>query len=223
MAATTIQGDLRVTGQVLASSLKGTGTGALTNNDLAPTADLARTKMAQDTLQPYPVRLTDLRVHDAFATVLPGTPSADDLGLDSGTLGTEAPHVTAGDLKAAGATTRYARFLAVLPVEYEAGETVTLNATAGMMTTVADNSCTVDFQVYQTDGETGVSADLVTTAATSINSLTFAEKAFAITSTALNPGDVLDIRVAIACNDAATVTAVEPVIGQITLKCDIRG
>jgi hypothetical protein len=63
----------------------------------------------------------------------------------------------------------------------------------------------------------------VSTAAMSINSLTFAERAFELTASGLAAGDVLDIRVSIACTDAATATAVIPSIAQIRLSLDIKG
>jgi len=221
--ASTIQGDLRVSGQVLAASIKTTGTGTLTAADLAAAADIAYTQLAQRTLQSYPVKLTDGRVWDAITTALPGTAANDDIGIDNGTFGTESAHLTTGDIKAAGATTRYARFQVAVPAEYEAGETVTLVISAAMKTTVADVSCTVDAEVYSLDGDTTVSADLCATAAQSINSLTYAEKSFSVTSTSLTAGMMLDIRIALICNDAATVTAVEPTISNIAIKCDTRG
>lgn len=172
----------------------------------------------------YPIPWTDLRVWDAFQTNLPGTAATDDLSIATGTFGTGVPYVSAGDLKAAGATTRYARFVFQLPPEYEAGQTVTLRFSAGMLTTVADTSCTVDAECYLDGRETVKSgSDLVTTAATSINSTTFANKDFTITPTALTPGDRLDIRIAITCTDAATVTAVTPAIGAIEMLLDIKG
>jgi hypothetical protein len=198
-------------------------TGTLTAADLSASAALARTQMAQDALQPYPVRLTDGRVWDAIQTNLPGTPATDDLAIDGDTFGTGSPHLTAGDLKAAGATTRYARYQMSLPAEYDDGETVTIRINAGVQTTVSDTTCTVDVECYESDGELGISADICATAATTINSLTFADVDFAITPTDLVAGDVLDVRIAIACNDGATVTAVEPSIGSIELLCDIRG
>jgi maleate cis-trans isomerase len=51
----------------------------------------------------------------------------------------------------------------------------------------------------------------------------FAAKSFTITSSGLVAGDVLDIRLTIAVNDAATVTAVTPTIAAIDLLCDIKG
>lgn len=181
------------------------------------------TALVQDNLSRFPVPWDSLRVWDAFATNLPGTAAADDLALVGGTFGTAPPMVQAGDLKAAGATDRYARFQVILPECYVAGETVNLILSAGMKTTVADVSCTVDVEAYLLDKVSGISADLCATAAQSINSLTFADKSFTITPTTLEPGDVLDVRVKISCNDAATATAVTPTIAGLDLACDIKG
>ena len=222
MATTTIPTDVRITGNITATSIS-SDTASITNGMCSPSMELSRTKLGQDTNQPFEIPLTDLRVHDAVQTVLPGTPATDDLGLDSGTFGTQAIHVTAGDLKAAGATTRYARCTVQLPTEYDAASTVTLRVTAKMETTVSDTTCTIDAEAYEVAGDLTVGADLVTTAATSMNSLTSADYNFALTETGLLAGDRLDVRFAIACNDAATGTAVEPVISSIKLICDIKG
>lgn len=179
--------------------------------------------LRQEQLQRFPVPLTSFRTWDAAATNLPGTAATDDLGLINGTWGTHPLKIQAGDLKAAGSTTRYARCEACLPECYEAAESVSVIISAGMVTTIADNACTVDIEVYKRDKIGGISADLCATAAQSINNISFADKSFVITSGSLNPGDVLDIRVAITCNDAATATAVVPTIGGFDLACDIKG
>lgn len=171
----------------------------------------------------FPIPWANLRVWDAYGTNLPATAASDDLGLVGGTFGTAPPMVQAGDLKAAGATTRYARVQVIVPECYVAQETLSVVISAGMKTTVADVSCTVDVEAYRTDKISGISADLCSTAAQSINSLTFASKTFTITPTTLSAGDVLDVRIAIACNDAATVTAVTPTIAGLDLVCDIKG
>ena len=202
--------DVRISGTL---SLKETGVSAQTRASI----------LKQDALAIFPVRLTGLRVWDAIHTNLPGTAATDDLALIGTTFGTTAPVVSAGDCKALGATSRYARFMTELPECYEAGETVTLSLSAGMVTTVASSSCTVDVECYKIDKITGISSDLCTTAATTINSLVFAAKSFTITSSALTAGDVLDIRLTIAVNDAATGTAVTPTIAGIDLLCDIKG
>lgn len=183
----------------------------------------SRSNLTQDNLVRTPVDLERFRVWDAYQTAL-GTPATDDLGIGTGTFGTGLPYLSAGDLKAAGATTRRARCLVQLPPEYVAGQTVQLWLYAGMLTTVADVSCTVDVEVYKSAQDTlKTGSDLVVTAATTINSLTFGAKAFDLTATSLSAGDWLDIRVSIACNDAATVTAVTPAIAHAELVLDIKG
>lgn len=197
------------------------GSVSVPNNGIA--AQTRDTILVQDPSIRFPVNLTTLRIWDAFHTNLPGTAATDDLALIGGTFGTAPPLIQAGDLKAAGATTRYARFSFTLPECYDEGETVTLILSAGMKTTIADTSCTVDVECYRHDKISGISADLCATASQSINSLTFADKSFTITPTSLEKGDVLDIRIAIACNDAATATAVTPTIANIDFAIDIKG
>jgi hypothetical protein len=198
---------------------------SVTNAAISATAAIARTKLAQDSLKPYTIDFTACRVHDAIQTNLPGTAANDDLAIYSGTggFGTDGITLDAGDLKAAGATTRYARFKAHLPAEYVDGETVSIRVRSAVETTVADTSCTVDIEAYRPDGSGGLSADLCTTAATSMNSTTAAAYDFTITPTTLVAGDCLDCRIAIACNDAATATEVRPSIYAIQLLCDVKG
>lgn len=198
-------------------------TGAVTVKDTGVSAQTRASILKQDANAIFPVMLTSLRVWDAFHTVLPGTPANDDLGLVGGTFATAPPTISAGDLKAAGATTRYARFQVQLPECYDSGETLKLSIYAGMVTTVADTSCTVDVQCYKIDKAAGIGSDLCATAAISINSLVLAAKEFTITASGLVAGDVFDVRIAIACTDAATATAVTPTIAAIDLVCDIKG
>ena len=67
-----------------------------------------------------------------------------------------------------------------------------------------------------------IATNLPATAATTINSLTFANKDFTITSSSLAAGDILDVRIAIAITDSATGTAVIGEIGAIEFLLDIR-
>ena len=198
-------------------------TGTIIANDTSISAQTRNTILKQDANAIFPVPLTSLRVWDAYHTVLPGTAATDDLALIGGTFATAPPTVSAGDCKALGATTRYARFQVQLPECYDAGQTVTLSISAGMATTVADVTCTIDVQVYKLDKLTGISADLCATAAQTMNSLVFGAKSFVITPSGLVAGDVFDVRIAIACNDGATVTAVTPTIAAIDLLADIKG
>lgn len=194
---------------------------------IKPTAGLGvpldRTYLQEDPLQPFPVPFTDFRVHDALQTTLPGTSASDDLGLYGGTFGTSQPLIRTYDVKAAGSVTLRARALIRLPAEYVAAESVKLRLAAGMVTTVADTTATVDVEAFRVGKDNSLGSDICATSATSINSLTFADKDFTITAASLNPGDVLDVRITVAVNDAASGTAVIAAIAGVDLLCDIKG
>lgn len=192
-------------------------------------AGIPRAALTQDDLKTYPIRLTDARVHDAIGTLLPATSASDDLGLKMGkatatTFGTDAPILQTYDVKAANSVTLYARFPNVpIPAEYVDGETVVLQLRCAMVTTVAGVSATVDVAAHEIGDDGTVGADICATSAQDINSLTPATKTFTLTPTNLAAGDLLDIRVAIATNDAATGTAVYAAIFWIKLACDVKG
>lgn len=196
---------------------------SLPGRSLSPTAEIAKTQLAQQTLQPTPIPFALCRVWDAMQTNAPGTPATDDLGLVTGTPGTDAPMLSAGDLKAAGATTRKTAFELSIPFDYEDGETCELRIVAGMETTVADTSATVDVEIFKPDGTGAVGSDLCTTAAQSINSLTPNNYDFTIDGSGIDPGDKLICIVSVAVNDAATGTAVTAAIYGMTVRCDTRG
>lgn len=183
-----------------------------------------RTSLAMDTSQILALPFHVWRQTAAVATVLAGTSSGSDLGYYTGTFGTAGSYIGTSDLKTAGATTRYARCLTVLPPYYAAGETVSVRFSAGMITHVADVSATLLVAAYEVArADRTLSANLYGGAAVSINSLTFAETSFALTSSSLLPGDMLDIRVAIAVNDAASGTAVIAAWSAGELLTSIRG
>lgn len=185
--------------------------------------DVVRSNLAKETGAIYPVPLTQGRVWDAMASLLPSAGAADDLGLIGGTFATGVPSLQTGDVKNTTGT-RYARYTLVLPPEYDAGTNVKIRLSAGMKTTVATVSCTADVEVYKSARDALITgSDLCTTAATSINSLTFADKDFTITASGLSPGDILDVRLAIIWNDAQAAVVVNGCIGSFELVCDIRG
>jgi hypothetical protein len=178
--------------------------------------------LMQKELQPFAVPWSAWRVWDALTNNPPSAGGTDDLALIGGTFGTNPPSIQTGDVKAAGAVTRYLRCQIPLPWEYESAESVTIRVHAGMLTTVAATSATVDIEAYRSTEENGISADLCTTSAQSINSLVFADKDFVITPTLLVPGNFLDIRMTIATSDGATGTAVIGCVGSVKLLCDVR-
>lgn len=207
----TIPGDLIVSGGI---RLNGTMTPPITKANILAMAEL----------QAFPIPLTDFRVWDAMQTPLPGTPATDDLALIGGTFGTATPSIRSEDLKALGAINKRARVLVQLPWEYVAGQSVTLRFKAGMITTIATPAATLDCEVYklQDDPDNAIGSDLVTTAATTMNSLVFTDIDFVINPTSLSPGDILDVRITAAVNDGATATAVIAGITSAKLLVDVR-
>jgi len=181
-----------------------------------------RTHLEQEAAAKYPIPWEAWRVHDAYQTAL-GTAATDDLGLIGGTFGTGVPSIQASDAKATTVTQR-ARAVLSLPPEYVTGQPVSIMFHAGMNTTISDGTATIDVEAYLSDKEGLVDgADKVSTSATTINSLTLADKTFSLSAGLLSPGDVLDVRVTIAITDSATGTAVIGWIGAAYLLCDIRG
>ena len=178
-----------------------------------------RSDLSQDVLAPFRVPFTDLRVWDAPTTLLPSAGASDDLGHIYNTFLTGAPSVETGDSKAAS-TTRKAYFAFRVPIEYDAGETITLRLKAGMKTTVSDTTATIDAQVVRDAAPT---VDICATAAQSINSLTGANKDFTLTPTNVVPGDLLHVVVTIAIVDGATGTAVIGQLTEISVLMDSKG
>lgn len=196
--------------------------GEIDNSHIATLAAIARTKLATETKK-INIPLELLRVHDAFQTNLPTTAASDDLGLIIGTFGTDAVVVQSSDGKAT-TITQYGRFSFRLPDNYVDGGTISVCAHAGMKTTISDTTATIDFQAYQKNDATGlVGSDLVTTSATTINSLTAAAKEFVITPTSIVNGDELDIRVTIAITDGATATAVIGRLMKLYMLVQVKG
>ena len=197
------------------------------NGDLRLTGGLYPKKSRDDILalsdlEPFVIPITSWRVWDAMQTNLPGTAATDDLALVGGTFGTASPTIQSVDFGGT-TTTAYARAVIALPWEYDDGQTVTLRFHAGMLTTIADASCTLDVVCYESDEEAGIGADICATAAQSINSTTFADIDFTITPTNLAAGDTLDVRITITGTDAGDAGAgITGTIGVAQLLCDVR-
>jgi len=208
--AGTIDGDVRIIGEVIADSYE-------LSDKVTRTSDIA-----QETLQKFVIPMTSFVVHDAPQTKLPGTAANDDLGLYGTTPGTDSMYMAAGDIGGA-ASTRYARCTFPVPQNYDSGQTVQIRVSCAVTTTVCDTSCTIDVECWESDKEAAVGADICATAATSMNSTTWANKDFTITATNLVAGDVLDIRLAIAYSDTGNLGVMIPSIGSVELLCDTRG
>lgn len=196
--------------------------GEIVNSNINAAAAIERAKLATESLK-HNITLEDVRIWDAFQTNLPTTAAADDLALIPGTWGTDAVVIQTSDSKNTTVTQR-ARFYFRLPENYVAGQALSIVGWAGMKTTVASSSATIDFEVYKKNDSTGlVGSDLVTTAATTINSLTATSKEFTIDPTGLVSGDELDCRVTIAITDVATATAVIGRIMKMYMLLSVKG
>ena len=199
--------------------------GSITSATISGNAEILHTQLRQRTLQTFPVNWSDYRVWDASHTNAVGTAASDDLAVTTAALTGSGATIllSAGDCKNLGATTRRVAFFVPVPPNYDDGETIQIRVRTKMETTVASTSCTVDLEAFVVGTGTTVGSDLITTAATDMNSLTAANKDFTIDASSVNPGDVLQCRLSVAVNDTGTGTAVTPVIISVALLCDTRG
>ena len=160
-----------------------------------------------------------------FLLELWGTPATNTLKYVPGTHGTNAPSLQTDNFQNNHAAASYvARGEIQIPWEYIAAGSVTLRLHAGMLTTVASVACTLDLEVYKSDEDSTSTGDLVpsTTTAQDMNSDSFADFDFALTSTTLSPGDLLDVEITVSADDDGDAGAMTACIGSVQLLCDVR-
>ena len=192
----------------------------------ATTEEIPRTQLTQTQLATYTIPMHQIKTWDNRAVNLPAAAANDDMGLITGTFGTNVPVLQSEDFQGIALACKYCAFQFALPPEYDAGQTVTLRLRCAMITTVADDAATIDVECFESDRDgvaAGTPTDICTTGAQSMNSLTPADIDFTITPTALAPGDLLDIRLTFAGNDTVGAGASVSQISQIEMLCDIRG
>ena len=164
----------------------------------------------------YKLPMDDARVHDSIDDVLPATAAADDMAIITGTPGTDAPTLQGVDF---GGTTSDEKcaFEFIIPPEYRAGSAITVRCKAGILTTVADDSLTLDCECWKDAGDGTVGDDICATAAQDANSLTMANLDFTITPTGVVPGDRLIIRLSFAGTDAGNLGVMIPEIQNVAV------
>ena len=172
------------------------------------------------TAQEQNIQLTEMKVHDAMSTVLPAAAANDDMGLITGTPGTDGPTLQGVDFGGTSSDEKTS-FEYVLPLGYKAGGTITLRLRGAVLTTLSDDTCTIDAEVWLADEDGAVGSDICATAAQSINSLTIADKDFTITPTGLVPGDKLIIRLAFICTDAGDLGVMIPELSKVSILADL--
>ncbi len=196
----------------------GNRTFAMTDN---ATGLITRASMLQEDLAIYNVPFTEFR-KAADNTLLPTASDATSMAHVVGTFGTSSPMLTS-TAGAGASTSETARVSLVLPVEYVAGETVTLRVHC-RSSDLAVTSSTIDAEAHESDTEGGVSAALIAASPESINSASWVNKDFTINPTALVAGDILDILLTAAINDGGGGGDGAIIqIGAVQLLLDIKG
>ncbi len=198
--------------------------GPLNVGGVTTTSNLwTRDQLVQNNLFVYPIPFENWRIWNANQSTIPNPSASDDIGYYGGTFASASPSLQTYDVKTVGATNLYARTTVILPAEYVAGESVTLRFHAGALGAVADTTMTLDVQAFLSDDEAGIGSDLYTGAAWDINNTTMADKDYSLSPGTLSPGDILDIRINIAPNDASGGSSVAGIIGKASLLCDVKG
>lgn len=165
------------------------------------------------------IPLTSFMTHDSLAVRLPAAAATDDLGLVYGSVGTDGPTLQGVDFGATASDEEGAMEF-VIPQSYKAGDTFTVRIRGGMLTTVSDTTATVDLAVHLCDEDGAVGSDLVTTAATTINSLTKADVDFVVTPTTLLPGSKIIIHVKVAGADTTNAGVMIIEISKVSIIAD---
>ncbi len=176
--------------------------------------------LPEQALDPVQIPVQDFKKPD-LVTPLPAAGDGTTLGLVAGTHGTNGPSLQGKDATGLTATTTdVGRILLPLPADYVDGGDVKIRCHAGMLTTVADTSATLDCQAYETDEEAGIGSDLCTTDAQDINDLVLADVDFVIDGAGLVAGDVLDLELTTVSIQTGTATETIPFIGAVKLLYD---
>jgi len=197
--------------------------GFITDSAFNNNAEIAISRLAQQTFQKFAVPFTSMRVWDAMASLPVTTAANDDLAFLTGTPGTSNLKLSTGDVKTLGPTTRKIGFEIAVPPNYEDGQTIEVRIRCGMETTIADTAANVDLQAWIGNGGGGVGSDLVTSTASNCNSLTAADKDFTLDAANIDPGDKIQAVISFFVQDGASNTAVTGAIYEVALRCDTRG
>ena len=216
MSQGTLSGTMAYVGEIII------GDGSITNSGISSTAAIARTKLAQDANKCYTIPIHAFRRWDHMGVNLPEAATEDDMGIITGTPGTDVPTLQGIDFGAAS-TDEKCGFEFCLPAEYDAGQSITLRLRAAILTTVADTSLTVDANCYKSDRDGLAGADIVATAAQNMNTLTPANYDFVVTPTGLTAGDRLLFVLAFAGTDGGNLGVMIPEISQVEVLLDVRG
>lgn len=211
--------DLYVRGNLTAGGHAPPSDSTVDDSHIAAGAAIKRSKFAQDATQNFFIPHTTFRIWDDLDSFLSDSSSGDDMAYP-GTAGLNT--FRTANVDNGGAFAVYARALPYMPPEYDPFQTVNILINCGMVTNTAD-TCNVDCQLYRNNKDMTVSSDLISTAAQSMNSTTFALKTFNVTATEMLPGDSLDLRIEISGTDGSVTGVTVGSIQYVAIQCDVRG
>lgn len=216
--------DLRLLGEIILSSATSVlwPDNSIPGTALKNAADIARSQLAQEALEPQAVPLQEFRTSGTGALLgtAAGTP-AGAMGLTYGTHGTGTPKLV-GESASGNSKTNTARVVVTLPDNYDAGETITLRVRA-RITANANTSKTLDVEAFKVNGEAGVSgSDLYAGAAQALTT-SWANYDYSLNPGTLSPGDEVDIELTAVIDDTGGANGAVAEIGRVQLLRDIRG
>ena len=188
-----------------------------------PTITTPRSRITQETYVRYTIPMHRMKTWDNRAVNIPAAAANDDMGLITGTFGTDVPVLQSEEWQTAAPASKYCAFQFALPAEYDNGNSILIRLRCAMITTISDDTATIDLECYRSALDGAAGGDICTTVAQDMKSLTPAFKNFTITDTGLFTGDLLDFRLTFGGNDNATGTAVISQISQVEVLLDIRG
>lgn len=192
----------------------------ITDAKISTSAAIARSKLAEDVLQPF--RIPVASVLGADGADLAITETAGDFYRSIGTnqlliLGEKSNGIEGADVEVS-----VGWFEFQLPQNYVAEGDIKIRAGVDVVGAGALGTCTIDFSAYLQNGLTGaVGSDLVSTAATAI-SKTEANKDFTVTATGLAAGDILVVKMTTSVDNTDS-TDIQAQISRLEVLCDVKG
>ena len=193
----------------------------MTVNFTGSITEFPRATLVEETKE-YPIPFTSCRRDDELHTSLPAVATSAIAALVTGTPGTNAPTIQGFDPGGTTAASKFA-FEFTLPPEYVAGAAASIRVKGKTTTSIADVSCTIDWNVYRDAGDGTVGADIMAASAFSINNTTAVQSDMTISASTLNPGDKIIVVGTIAGEDTGNVAAIVPTLFKIGMVLKIKG
>ena len=194
--------------------------GKITNAEVNVSASIERSKMDEEELAVCGVPFQALRNDDG--TVMDATGGAGLFSLSCGGFGTGTV-VVAGEAASGNSKTDTLQFEFIVPPEYVASGDVRLVVTATETVGAATTATTLSGEVYESDGEGAVGADILASWDATDVTMGYATFTGTITDAGLVAGDRLILFVRIVTNDTSGSVGTVANIGKVEVQLDIKG